>query len=223
MTAIHLNLLSGSAWHVSGCCSLNRRRKAAAPRPHGVSGTALQICCSGPNFTTLRHHERVVAARSPQSADSHIQAATRHGELAASSETPASSAPPDVDDGSILGSNSQVALHHDSAQLTGQSDLQRLISYIPFRRLAIWAIVLFMAWQLSDFFGVRTAQSLALLGIGLLLACCWLHFFCDLRFFSCAALLLLLLEVSTALSRNDTLTHRRSMVQRPLRMTAHLV
>ncbi len=38
---------------------------------------------------------------------------------------------------------------------TGQTDLQRMIAQIPFRRLTIWGVVGFVAYQLSDFFGVR--------------------------------------------------------------------
>ncbi len=38
---------------------------------------------------------------------------------------------------------------------TGQGDLQRMIAQIPFRRLTIWGVVGFVAYQLSDFFGVR--------------------------------------------------------------------
>lgn len=36
-------------------------------------------------------------------------------------------------------------------------ELQSLVNAIPFRRLAIWLFVGLVAWQLSDFFGVRGA------------------------------------------------------------------
>jgi hypothetical protein len=47
-----------------------------------------------------------------------------------------------------------LAQGNDAEALTGQNELQRLISHIPFRRLAVWGFVVFLAYQLSDFFGV---------------------------------------------------------------------
>jgi hypothetical protein len=45
---------------------------------------------------------------------------------------------------------------------TGQRDLAALIASIPFRKLLIWASVVFVAYQLSDFFGVGRAVKAVL-------------------------------------------------------------
>lgn len=48
---------------------------------------------------------------------------------------------------------SQVSL--DTAISRDKGDMKSLILMIPFRKLAIWGLVIAFALQLSDFFGVR--------------------------------------------------------------------
>lgn len=55
------------------------------------------------------------------------------------------------------GSASAAAGQPQYGEFRAPQELQSLVNAIPFRRLAIWLFVGLVAWQLSDFFGVRGA------------------------------------------------------------------
>lgn len=105
----------------------------------------------------VRTHLRVTSSRPRVGLSTTSDVYTRRSDVSANAGPVASSGNSWTGDETTTPSGALAAPLPREEPVDGHKDLQRLIAQIPFQKLAIWGLVGFVAYQLSDFFGVSVA------------------------------------------------------------------